>query len=153
MLQQQWQVAGSAPENYERYLVPSIFGPWARELVDLADPRPGERILDVACGTGIVARLAAERIKSGQVVGLDINPGMITVARSIGPNIEWHEGNALEMSLADGSFDIVFCQACSSFPTVMPALGRYAGFSRRADASPFVAGAPSTTAPGSALFS
>jgi len=110
MLQRQWQVAGSAPENYERYLVPSIFGPWARELVDLADPRPGERIVDVACGTGIVARLAAERIKGGHVVGLDINPGMIAVARSIGPNIEWYEGNALEMPLADASFDLVFCQ-------------------------------------------
>jgi ubiquinone/menaquinone biosynthesis C-methylase UbiE len=108
--QPQWQVAGSAPENYERYLVPSIFGPWARELVDLPALRYGDRVLDVACGTGIVARLAAERVRGGRVVGLDLNPGMIAVARSIAPEIEWQEGNGLEISSPDGSFDVVCCQ-------------------------------------------
>ena len=53
--QGQWQVAGNAPEVYERELVPAVFGVWAPIVVDLAQPRPGERVLDVACGTGIVA--------------------------------------------------------------------------------------------------
>ena len=55
----QWQVAGSAPEVYERELVPAVFGAWAPILVELAQPRPGDRVVDVACGTGIVARIAA----------------------------------------------------------------------------------------------
>ncbi len=110
MAQRQWQVVGSAPENYERCLVPTIFGPWARDLVDLAALRSGDRVLDVACGTGIVARLAAERIPDGRVVGLDLNPGMIAVARSIAPEIEWQEGSALEISAPDSSFDVVCCQ-------------------------------------------
>ena len=57
----QWQFAGNVPDNYERYLVPNIFEPWARELIELAKLRPGDRVLDVACGTGIVARTAARK--------------------------------------------------------------------------------------------
>jgi ubiquinone/menaquinone biosynthesis C-methylase UbiE len=111
--QTQWQVAGNAAEIYEEYLVPAIFEPWARDLLDRAAPRPGERVLDVACGTGIVARLAADKVgSSGKVLGVDINPGMIAVARKIaraaGP--EWQEGNATALPLPDGSFDLVTCQ-------------------------------------------
>jgi SAM-dependent methyltransferase len=82
--QGQWQVAGSAPEVYERELVPAVFGAWAPILVELAQPRPSERVLDVACGTGIVARIAATRVgPGGTVVGIDLNPGMLSVARSV----------------------------------------------------------------------
>ena len=85
---------GSAPENYEQYFVPVIGTPLATDLVDVAALRPGERVLDVACGTGVVARLAAERIgATGTVAGIDINPGMLGVARSVTPAglpIEWH---------------------------------------------------------------
>ena len=81
--QGQWQVAGSAPEVYERELVPAVFGVWAPILVELAQPRAGERVVDVACGTGIVARIAATRVgPTGAVVGIDLNPGMLSVARS-----------------------------------------------------------------------
>jgi ubiquinone/menaquinone biosynthesis C-methylase UbiE len=74
--QEQWQLAGSAPESYERYLVPSIFRPWAEALIEWIALQPGERVLDVACGTGIVARLAAQRVgTTGSVMGLDLNPG------------------------------------------------------------------------------
>jgi ubiquinone/menaquinone biosynthesis C-methylase UbiE len=105
---------GNAPENYERYFVPAIGAPLANDLVEVADLRPGERVLDVACGTGIVARLAAQRVgTNGTVVGLDLNPGMLAVARAATPSgmtIQWHEANAEKMMLADASFDVVLCQ-------------------------------------------
>jgi len=70
--QGQWQVVGNAAEVYERALVPAVFAPWAPMVVALGDPKPGERVLDVACGTGVVARLASQRVgPTGTVVGLD----------------------------------------------------------------------------------
>jgi ubiquinone/menaquinone biosynthesis C-methylase UbiE len=108
-------LGGGLPELYERYLVPTMFAPWAQQLVALVNPRSGERVLDVACGTGIVARQAAEKVgASGRVVGLDLNAGMLTVARSVplaaGARIEWREGNALALPFPDGTFDVVLCQ-------------------------------------------
>lgn len=106
--------AGSAPENYERYFVPAIGAPLAAALVDVAAPQPGERVLDVACGTGVVTRLVAERVGStGAVAGLDANPGMLAVARSVqasGAPIEWHESSAEKLPLSDDGFDLVTCQ-------------------------------------------
>ena len=82
--QPRWQrLPGSVAENYNRDLVPAIFEPWAEDLVALAAPRPGERVLDVAFGPGVVARLAARQAGAGQVTGLDINPGMVQLARSL----------------------------------------------------------------------
>lgn len=105
---------GSAPENYERYFVPAIGAPLANNLIEIAALRPGERVLDVACGTGIVTRLASQRVgPTGTVAGLDINPGMLAVARSVAsPNvpIEWHEASAEAMPLPKESFDVVLCQ-------------------------------------------
>lgn len=105
---------GGGPENYQRYFVPSIGGPVAEDLTDAAALRPGERVLDVACGTGAVTRLAAARVGDrGSVVGLDVNPGMLEVARSVTPSIasiEWCESSAEEMPLPDDAFDVVLCQ-------------------------------------------
>jgi ubiquinone/menaquinone biosynthesis C-methylase UbiE len=109
----QWQVAGSAPEVYERELVPAVFGVWAPTLVELAQPRPGERVIDVACGTGIVARLAAMRVApTGAVVGVDLNPGMLGVARSLAAtgSLQWQEASADKLPYPDSSFDVVYCQ-------------------------------------------
>jgi ubiquinone/menaquinone biosynthesis C-methylase UbiE len=71
-----------------------------------------ERVLDVACGTGIVARIAKSRLGSnGSVVGVDVNPDMLAVARSIAPEIDWREGNAISLPLHDGEqFDVLICQ-------------------------------------------
>lgn len=106
---------GATPaENYQRFFVPSIGGPVADDLVRATDLRPGQRVLDVACGTGVVTRLAAERVgASGEVAGLDVNPGMLAVARAQTPpgvSIAWHEASAESMPLPDGAFDVVLCQ-------------------------------------------
>jgi ubiquinone/menaquinone biosynthesis C-methylase UbiE len=102
---------GNAPENYERYFVPTIGTPFATELLDVAALQPGERVLDVACGTGVVTRLAARIVgPDGAVAGLDINPGMLGVARTVTPagtRIDWHEASAESMPLPDESFDVV----------------------------------------------
>ena len=131
MGEEQWQVAGSAAQVYERELVPAIFGPWAPRVLDLAAPTTGERVLDVACGTGVVARLAAERVGAdGRVVGLDLNPGMLVVARSLpveaGP-IGWVQATAGRLPFPDGSFEVVCCQlGLQFFPDRAAALAEMA---------------------------
>jgi ubiquinone/menaquinone biosynthesis C-methylase UbiE len=105
---------GNAAENYERYFVPAIGAPLASDLIDAASLRPGERVLDVACGTGVVTRLAAGHVgAAGNVSGVDINPGMLAVARENAPaasSIEWYEGSAEALPFADATFDVVLCQ-------------------------------------------
>ncbi len=109
-----YQVDGSAPALYQRHLVPAVTAVWAADLVERAQPRSGERVLDVACGTGVVARLVAGRMASGLVVGLDINGGMLAIAQSLSPiegaSIEWCAASALQMPFADARFDLVLCQ-------------------------------------------
>ena len=78
-----WQLEGSAAELYQRYLVPGITTKWAEDLVDRAQLRAGEEVLDIACGTGVVTRLAARKVTPGHVTGLDLNAGMLAVARSV----------------------------------------------------------------------
>lgn len=127
--QGQWQVAGSAPEVYERELVPAVFGVWAPILVELGQPQPSECVLDVACGTGVVARIAATRVgPSGTVVGIDLNPGMLSVARSVvspasqsGGQLQWQEASADKLPFPDGSFNVVYCQLGLQFFADRPA--------------------------------
>jgi ubiquinone/menaquinone biosynthesis C-methylase UbiE len=109
--QEQWQLDGSAPELYQRYLVPAMTAMWAADLADRAALGPGQRVLDVACGTGVLARLAAERVgAAGSVDGIDLNAGMLAVARSLAAPVRWHHGSALELPFADAAFDVVLCQ-------------------------------------------
>jgi ubiquinone/menaquinone biosynthesis C-methylase UbiE len=113
--QDQWQVRGTAPELYDRYLVPAMTAMWARDLAQRAAVRRGDRVLDAACGTGVVARLVAPMVGStGAVSAIDVNPGMLAVARALppvpGPAIDWQEGSVLELPFPAGSFDLVMCQ-------------------------------------------
>ena len=126
--QEQWQLTLEAAELYERYPARYILGPWAPLLVDTARVTAGERVLDVACGTGVVTRAAAKRAgPTGRVVGIDLNPGMIAVAKSlpapIGASIEWLERSALDLRLENASFDVVLCQqGLQFFPDKLVAL-------------------------------
>ena len=109
-----YQVSGSAADMYERY-ASTYMGPWVPDLVALAQLQRGEHVLDLACGTGIVARNAANEVgPSGRVTGLDFNAGMLAVARAApappGARIDWVEGSAVAMELPDESFNVILCQ-------------------------------------------
>lgn len=110
---------GTAAENYQRFFVPAIGAPVADYLIAIAGLQPGERVLDVACGTGVATRVAAERVgAAGSVTGLDINPGMLAVAGSATPSgmsINWQEANAESMPFSDSTFDVVLCQMSLQF--------------------------------------
>lgn len=123
-----WQLEGDSAEAYERYLVPRILDGWARELVGLAGVARGDRVLDVACGTGIVARQAATRVgPHGTVVGVDVNPGMLATAKRAAADpdvpIRWQEGEAGDLPVEEGDFDVVLCQqGLQFFPDASTAL-------------------------------
>jgi len=112
--QSEWQLDAGAPELYQRFLVPAMTAMWAVDLADRAAVRPGERVLDVACGTGVVAREAAERVgRSGLVAALDLNAEMLAVARSLpgkGAPVTWLEGTVLDLPFGEDTFDVVLCQ-------------------------------------------
>lgn len=101
--------------TYEREMVPVLFRPWVAPLLELAAPVAGEHVLDLATGTGIVARQAALRVGAqGRVVGVDLNPQMLGVAQVEaaleGVDIEWKRGNIEVLPFQDGEFDLVTCQ-------------------------------------------
>lgn len=111
-----FQVSLEAAEIYESTFVPAIFAEWASILVDIAGVRQGQTILDIGCGTGIVARTAAELIgQDGAVVGLDLNPAMLTVAGRMRPDISWEEGDAGTLPFPNRAFDVVLCQMALMF--------------------------------------
>jgi SAM-dependent methyltransferase len=101
-------------ETYEREMVPALFGPWVTPLLQAANPRPDERVLDLACGTGIVARTVARTQPTVQLAGIDLSPGMIAVARAAAQredvSVEWHEGRLEALPFVDGRFDLALCQ-------------------------------------------
>jgi ubiquinone/menaquinone biosynthesis C-methylase UbiE len=104
-----WQLTGSAPESYTRFAL-KIMEPWTDDLIMSAGCRDGDRVLDVACGTGVVAnRVNLVSRKFCSVSGIDINEGMLNVARN-NPQIAWYQGSATNLPFEDGSFDVVLCQ-------------------------------------------
>jgi SAM-dependent methyltransferase len=107
-----YQIPTEAAEIYESKFVPALFGEWAPLLVELAGVTAGQAVLDVACGTGVVARAAADSVgPSGRVVGVDLNPAMLAVARRLRSDLEWRQADAGALELPDASFDVVLCQS------------------------------------------
>src|SRR5262245_17149362 len=100
-----------AANAYEALFVPALFGQWAPKVADAAQIQPGQRALDVACGTGVLARELASRTgSSGRVAGIDPGPGMVAVAKHLAPDLEWREGVAESLPFPDQSFDAVLSQ-------------------------------------------
>lgn len=116
----EWQLARDAALRYQRVLVPSIIGPFARELVDYAAIPLRARVIDLGCGTGIAGRRAAEAAgPAGSVVGVDNNPGMIAVANSLPPPdgapVRWVEASAADLPLPPASADYVLAAQVLQF--------------------------------------
>jgi ubiquinone/menaquinone biosynthesis C-methylase UbiE len=102
------QVLSAAARVYEEFFVPALFGAWAAPVANAAGLRPGQRVLDVGCGTGVHARAAARRVgPTGRVVGLDPNEGMLAVAADSTEPVHWRRGTAEALPFADASFDRV----------------------------------------------
>ncbi len=107
----------TAAEAYEAHLVPTLFAPWARHAIDLAAPQPGEFVLDLACGTGIGARLVAEKIQpGGKILSTDSDLGMVTVARRVAEDaglapdmLDWRVAPMEEPIAEDASVDLCLC--------------------------------------------
>jgi SAM-dependent methyltransferase len=96
---------------YENGLVPALMQEWPARLIAAASIQPGGRVLDVACGTGVLARAVADAVgPSGTVVGLDLDRGMLRVALARRPGVWWVQGSATHLPLATASFDAVVSQ-------------------------------------------
>ncbi|MEM7800946.1 MAG: class I SAM-dependent methyltransferase, partial [Chloroflexota bacterium] len=105
------QVTSSAAEVYEAFYLPAIFQQWTPTMIEAAKIGPGQSVLDVACGTGVLARGVYDAVgASGSVTGLDINPGMLDVARTKNSDISWVEHRAEKMPFEVGRFDAVVSQ-------------------------------------------
>jgi SAM-dependent methyltransferase len=97
--------------GYQELLVPALFQEWSLRLIAAAEIRPGDRVLDIACGTGVLTRAAAARVtQSGSVTGLDPAPGMLAVAKRLAPAIEWRQGTAESLPFPAESFDVAVSQ-------------------------------------------
>jgi ubiquinone/menaquinone biosynthesis C-methylase UbiE len=111
-----FQLTREQAQAYDDLFVPALFGQWAPQLVDCARVHPAQSLLDVACGTGVVARTARDVVgPGGRVVGVDLNPAMLDVARRARPDLEWIQGDAEDLPFADAEFDVVLCQSALFF--------------------------------------
>ena len=122
-----WQLAGDAPAAYSRFNV-KIMEPWTDDLIRSANCRDGDRVLDVACGTGVVSnRISLVTTKHCSITGIDVNEGMLNVARR-NPQMTWHLGSATELPFEADSFEVVICQQGLQYfpnrPTAMREMAR-----------------------------
>jgi SAM-dependent methyltransferase len=104
---------GSIPKLYETYLVPLIFEPYATDLVNRLKARPASRVLEIACGTGVVTRaMAAALPENTSIVATDLNQAMLDQAATVGTKrpVEWRQADAMNLPFPDASFDAVVCQ-------------------------------------------
>ena len=123
-----FQIPIEVAETYERDFVPALFAAWAPVTLEAVDLQPGHRLVDVACGTGIVARTARREFGDGvDVTGVDLNQAMLEVARRVEPGIEWVEGDAAALPMEPDTFDAATCQmAFMFFPDRRTALAEMA---------------------------
>ncbi len=123
-----FQLKGKGPELYEEIWVPALMRQCAIDLVGATETRAGDKVLDVGCGTGVVARQAAARTRrSADITGVDINEGMLDVAWRFADqhgmqNIQWQCCDAASMPFEDATFDVVFCQQGLQFMPVRSAV-------------------------------
>ena len=117
----------TAAQAFETFMVPTIFGPWSRLVVDQIAPKPGESLLDVACGTGTAARYAAGLVApGGSVAAIDIDAAMVAHGRTLegADAVDWRVGDAQALPWSDAAFDAVLCvQGYQFFPDRLKALG------------------------------
>lgn len=123
-----WQLQTTAAAAYEAYLVPVIFEGLSEQLVATAGVQPGDRVLDVACGTGVVARTASRHMGgNGTIIGVDLNSDMLATARDaargVTPTVEFREADVTRLPFDDDTFDVTLCQeALQFFPDRVAAL-------------------------------
>jgi len=114
-----------AAEGYEQLLVPALFAQWPAIVLDVANVAAGEAVLDVACGTGVLARAAVERVgATGSVSGVDPGAGMLAVAERLAPSVDWRLGVAESLPFDDDTFDVVASQFGFMFFPDKPAAAR-----------------------------
>jgi SAM-dependent methyltransferase len=126
------QITHTAADVYEEFFVPALFAQWPDQVLEASGITDGDDVLDVGCGTGVLAHAAARRLAgTGSVSGLDLNEGMLDVARRVDPSVTWRSGNAERLPFADGSFDRVLSQfALMFFADPTAALAEMARVSR-----------------------
>jgi ubiquinone/menaquinone biosynthesis C-methylase UbiE len=123
MSEAQLFVATAFTEIYERVLVGPLFRPFAEQLVAWVAPHRGDSVIDVACGTGIVARVAREQLgPQARIVGVDVAPAMLAVARTVDQTIDWRQGNATSLPVdATEQFTVLTCHQGLQFMPDKPA--------------------------------
>src|SRR5690349_22261543 len=104
--------AGNVPSNYERYMVPLLFRPYAEELASRAKALRPRRILETAAGTGVVTAALAAALPNAEIIATDLNQPMLDVAstRMSSHNVTFRQADALALPFGDGEFDLVVCQ-------------------------------------------
>lgn len=111
-----FQLTLEQAKAYDELFVPALFGQWAPQLVSCARVAWGQRVLDVACGSGVVARTVSDAVgPEGRAVGVDLNPAMLEVARAVRPDLEWFQGDAEDLPFDTGTFDAALCQSALFF--------------------------------------
>jgi ubiquinone/menaquinone biosynthesis C-methylase UbiE len=121
---------GSIPENYDRYMVPLIFEPYAADLAQRAAALAPKAVLEIAAGTGVVTRALAPKLSAGaSYTATDLNPAMLDYAASRQPpdtRIQWRQADAMALPFENTTFDLVCCQFGAMFFPDRPAAYREA---------------------------